>query len=92
MIRNTAELATGEFDVLVLGGGVLGAFVARNAARSGFTTALIERSDFSSKASGNSLKIIHGGFRYLQSLDFIRPDEAIRPTAEGLVTHGSPSC
>lgn len=78
MNRDPSELTTGTFDVLVVGGGALGAWTAREAALQGWRTALIEASDFASGASWNNLKIVHGGLRYLQRLDFARMREAIR--------------
>lgn len=60
-----AALASQEFDVLVLGGGIVGASVARDAAMRGLRTALIERRDFASGTSGRSSRLLHGGLRYL---------------------------
>lgn len=78
MDRNIADLEREEFDVLVVGGGIVGAWTAREAALQGWRTALIEASDFASGASWNSLKIVHGGLRYLQRLQFRRMRESIR--------------
>lgn len=66
MIRNLEALANQTFDILVIGGGIHGAAVAWDAALRGLSVALIERGDFGSATSQNSLKIIHGGLRYLQ--------------------------
>src|SRR5688500_6169422 len=66
MKRNLERLANQKFDVLVVGGGVHGACTAWNAALRGLSVALIERGDFGSGTSQNSLKIIHGGLRYLR--------------------------
>mgnify|MGYP005811502165 CR=1 FL=1 len=66
-----------HFDVLVVGGGVYGACIARMAARQGYSVALVERADFGSGVSHNSLKIIHGGFRYVQHLDLPRIRESV---------------
>jgi glycerol-3-phosphate dehydrogenase len=66
MKRNLERLANQKFDVLVVGGGIHGAITAWDAALRGLSVALIERGDFGSGASQNSLKIIHGGLRYLQ--------------------------
>jgi len=66
MKRNLERLANQEFDVLVVGGGIHGAITAWDAALRGVSVALIERGDFGSGTSQNSLKIIHGGLRYLQ--------------------------
>lgn len=59
-------------DVVVVGGGIQGVTMALAAARSGLKTALVERSDIASGATGNSYGIIHGGLRYLQTLDLSR--------------------
>ena len=63
------SLASGAHDVLVVGGGIVGACAARDAARRGLRVALIERQDFGGGISWNSLKIVHGGLRSLQRLD-----------------------
>ncbi|NXD26145.1 GPDM protein, partial [Spelaeornis formosus] len=66
--------SSGEFDVLVIGGGATGCGCALDAATRGLKTALLERDDFSSGTSSRSTKLIHGGVRYLQKaimkLDF----------------------
>ncbi|MEP7065091.1 MAG: FAD-dependent oxidoreductase [Gemmatimonadota bacterium] len=69
MTRRLDSLADGSHDVLVIGGGIVGACVARDAARRGLTVALLDRADFGSGISWNSLKIVHGGLRSLQRLD-----------------------
>src|SRR5215216_1959683 len=66
MKRNLERLANQKFDVLVVGGGIHGAITAWDATLRGLSVALIERGDFGSRTSQNSLKIIHGGLRYLQ--------------------------
>ena len=66
MKRNLERLANQKFDVLVVGGGIHGAITAWDAALRGLSVALIERGDFGGGTSQNSLKIIHGGLRYLQ--------------------------
>ena len=72
------RLADGDFDVLVVGGGVSGLATAYEAAQRGLSVALVERGDFGSATSFNHLKTIHGGLRYLQSADFTRMRESIR--------------
>ncbi len=62
-----ARLASDDFDVLVIGGGVTGAGVALDAASRGLRTAMVEKDDFASGTSSKSSKLIHGGLRYLQS-------------------------
>nr|WP_217442835.1 glycerol-3-phosphate dehydrogenase [Myxococcus sp. CA033] len=60
------SLATEEFDVLVIGGGVTGAGTARDAVLRGLKVALVEREDFASGTSSRSSRLIHGGLRYLE--------------------------
>ena len=64
------RLADEQFDVLVIGGGATGAGVALDTASRGLRTALVERNDFAAGTSSLSSKMIHGGIRYLQQLDF----------------------
>src|SRR5881296_4247254 len=78
MKRVVDELTGPTFDVLVIGGGVYGLTIAYDAAQRGLSTALIERDDFGSGASFNHLRTIHGGLRYLQSLDLKRARESVR--------------
>ena len=78
MERNLQILSNQTFDLLVLGGGIQGACVAWEAVLRGLSVALIDQSDFGSATSANSLKIIHGGLRYLQTADFSRMRQSIR--------------
>lgn len=78
MQRNLDALIESAYDVLVVGGGIYGACVAWDAAARGLSVALVEKSDFGGATSANSLKIIHGGLRYLQHADFKRMRESIR--------------
>jgi glycerol-3-phosphate dehydrogenase len=82
MRRDVAALGTRRFDLLVVGGGIHGAWIALRAARAGLSVALLERGDFGSGTSANSLKILHGGLRYLQDLDFPRMRASIRARRE----------
>jgi len=66
MKRNLERLTNQTFDLLVIGGGIHGAIAAWDASLRGLSVALIERCDFGSATSQNSLKIIHGGLRYLR--------------------------
>jgi glycerol-3-phosphate dehydrogenase len=59
-----------QFDVIVVGGGITGCGIARDAALRGFKTALVEKGDFASGTSSKSSKLIHGGLRYLQNFEF----------------------
>lgn len=72
------SLCAGVFDTVVIGAGVLGASIARDAALRGLSVALVEKRDFGAHTSANSLKIIHGGLRYLQHLDLARMRRSIR--------------
>ena len=64
--RARAELARAPFDLLVIGGGIIGAGIANEAARLGLRVALVDRSDFGGATSSASSKLIHGGLRYLR--------------------------
>ncbi len=77
MRRDVESLTNHEFDLLIVGGGIYGATAAWDAALRGLKVALIEKDDFGSRTSSNSLKIIHGGLRYLQHADFARVRESI---------------
>src|SRR5688572_10895420 len=59
-------LARGAFDVVVIGGGINGAAIARDAAMRGLRVALVERDDFASGTSSRSSRLVHGGLRYLE--------------------------
>src|SRR3984893_8574113 len=78
MTRDLDQLTDRTFDVLVVGGGIYGLTIAYDAAQRGLTVALVERDDFGSGASFNHLRTIHGGLRYLQTLDLCRARESIR--------------
>ena len=60
------ELATEEFDVLIIGGGITGAGIALDATARGLKTGLVEMEDFASGTSSRSTKLVHGGLRYLK--------------------------
>ena len=64
--RSLEELAERRFDLLVVGGGIIGAGVAAHAARPGLAVALVEAGDFGGATSSASSKLIHGGLRYLR--------------------------
>lgn len=78
MRRDIDALAADTFDVTVIGGGIVGACTAWDAALRGLRTALVDAGDFGSGTSGNSLKVVHGGLRYLQHLDVRRMRQSIR--------------
>src|SRR5262245_8791746 len=72
MQRNLSELASRDYDLVVVGGGIFGVCAAWDAALRGLSVALLEASDFAHGASANCFKMIHGGIRYLQHADLIR--------------------
>ena len=72
MQRDPDALTGRTFDVLVVGGGIYGLIIAYDAAQRGLSVALIDQADFGSGASFNHLRTIHGGLRYLQTLDVAR--------------------
>jgi glycerol-3-phosphate dehydrogenase len=76
-----ARLASGAFDVIVVGGGITGAGVALDAASRGLSVALIEKRDFAAGTSSRSSKLIHGGLRYLEQRDFGLVREALHERA-----------
>jgi glycerol-3-phosphate dehydrogenase len=78
MKRAPRLLTHKAFDVLVIGAGVYGAAIAWDAALRGLSVALVDKGDFGSRTSANSLKILHGGLRYLQQMDLKRMRESIR--------------
>ncbi len=63
------QLASTQFDLLVIGGGITGCGIALDAALRGMKVALIEKNDFASGTSSRSTKLIHGGLRYLKQLE-----------------------
>ena len=78
MRRDLSRLASTAHDLLVIGGGIQGACIAWDATQRGLAVALVERDDFGSATSANSLRIVHGGIRYLARGDLPRMRESIR--------------
>jgi len=76
--RNPQQLAATAFDVLVIGGGINGAGIARDLALRGVKVALTEKGDFASGTSSASTKLVHGGIRYLENRNFRLVFEACR--------------
>ena len=74
----TEDLARRRFDLLVIGGGIIGAGIAAEAARTGLAIALVDRADFGGGTSSASSKLIHGGLRYLRLGDVRLVREAHR--------------
>src|SRR5215207_7946782 len=58
------------YDVVVIGGGIIGCGIARDAALRGLTVALVEKRDFGSGTTAGSTRLIHGGLRYLATADY----------------------
>lgn len=69
--------AASSYDLVIVGGGIYGAMAALEASRRGLSTLLLERSDFGGATTWNSLRIVHGGLRYLQGLDLRRFRESV---------------
>ncbi len=65
MMHDPSNLAEQHWDVLIIGGGIVGAGVARDAAMRGLKTALVEQADFAFGTSSRSSRLLHGGLRYL---------------------------
>src|SRR3954464_7336698 len=70
-----------EFDVAIIGGGVVGTGAALDAVSRGLSVALVEARDIASGTSSRSSKLVHGGLRYLEQLDFALVREALRERA-----------
>jgi glycerol-3-phosphate dehydrogenase len=89
--RALDRLASEEFDVLVIGGGITGTGVALDAASRGLRTALVDKADFASGTSSKSSKLVHGGIRYLQQKEIalvyenLAERQILRKTAPHLV-------
>ena len=67
-----------QFDVIVIGGGIHGCGIARELALRGFSTLLVERSDFGAETTSASTRLIHGGLRYLETAEIGLVHEALR--------------
>src|SRR5438105_7947879 len=78
MHRRPWPLEDAEYDVVIVGGGMAGAGVARELALRGVSVALVEKGDFASATTSRSSKLIHGGLRYLELFDFGLVRESLR--------------
>ncbi len=76
-LENLKRMETETFDLFIIGGGINGAGVARDASMRGMKVGLVESSDFASGTSSRSSKLIHGGIRYLENLEFHLVFEAL---------------
>jgi glycerol-3-phosphate dehydrogenase len=70
MTPRPRPLADADYDVVIIGGGIAGAGVARDLALRGLSVALLDRGDFGSATTSRSSKLVHGGLRYLELFDF----------------------
>jgi glycerol-3-phosphate dehydrogenase len=68
--RNFHDLDKRTFDLIIIGGGIIGTGIARDAALRGLDTLLVEKEDFASGTTSRSTRLIHGGLRYLRMLEF----------------------
>lgn len=90
-LRDLAQIQQTEYDVIIIGGGINGAGVARDAAIRGLNTILVEQNDFASGSSSWSSRLIHGGLRYLEYFEFplvresLKEREVLLQTAPHLV-------
>ncbi|KAF0206349.1 MAG: glycerol-3-phosphate [Gallionellaceae bacterium] len=88
MKRDPASLTSSQFDLLVCGGGIYGAWTAYDAALRGLKVALVEQGDWAGATSSASSKLIHGGLRYLESYDFKLVKKAL--TERGMLLETAP--
>ena len=77
MRRNLSRIADTAFDLLIVGAGIHGACAAWDASLRGLSVAIVDQDDFGAATSANSLRIVHGGLRYLSKGDFPRMWESI---------------
>jgi len=78
MNRDFSSLAHKQFDLLIVGGGIYGAWTAYDAALRGLSVAIVEQGDWAGATSSASSKLIHGGLRYLETYDFRLVRKALR--------------
>jgi len=89
MKRDFGNLARETFDLIVVGGGIIGVGIARDAVLRGLDTLLLEKEDFGYGTTSRSSRLIHGGLRYLRQLDFslVRQDMRERETLLRIAPH-----
>jgi len=78
MKRSLSEFTNTSFDIVIVGGGITGACLAADAALRGLSVALVEKGDFGAATSSASSKLLHGGIRYLQQLNFAKVRESAK--------------
>ncbi len=81
MIRDLSRLTGTEHDLLVIGGGIYGLFIAWDAAMRGLSVALVEKGDLGGATTANTFRVVHGGLRYLQHADIGRMRQSISERA-----------
>ena len=77
-VRELADLDNTTFDMVVIGGGITGVCVAREASAAGMSVLLVDKGDFGSGTSSATTKYIHGGIRYLENLEVAVVRESLR--------------
>src|SRR2546423_7028060 len=77
MTPRPQPLVDADFDVVIIGGGMAGAGVARDLAMRGLAGALLDRGDFGAATTSRASKLVHGGLRYLQLFDFALLPESL---------------
>ena len=89
MTARPQPLLDAEYDVVIIGGGMAGAGVARDLAMRGLAVALVDRGDFGAGTTSRSSKLVHGGLRYLELFDFalVRESLAERERLRRLAPH-----
>lgn len=80
--RQLSQLTGQKFDVVIVGGGITGAWLSLHCVQQGYKTALIEKVDYASQTSAASSKLLHGGIRYLQQMQFDKVRESALERAE----------
>jgi glycerol-3-phosphate dehydrogenase len=87
--RNLDAISNQLFDIIIIGGGIIGAGVARDAALRGLNVLLLEKEDFACGTTSRSTRLIHGGLRYLRMLDFklVKQDLAEREILLKIAPH-----
>jgi glycerol-3-phosphate dehydrogenase len=89
MIRDFSGVTTEQFDLVIIGGGIIGAGIARDASMRGIKTLLLEKEDFACGTTSRSSRLIHGGLRYLRQLEFglVRQDVREREVLLHIAPH-----
>jgi len=89
MQRNFTAIADNTFDVIIIGGGIVGAGIARDTTLRGLSTLLLEKEDFGCGTTSRSTRLIHGGLRYLRQLEFglVRQDLSEREVLLRIAPH-----